>query len=111
MSRQQRRALGALRWREILGRFEGAGTTVEQFCAREGVCKSSFYHWRSQLGMPIGGAGAAVPVQALRPRPAQAKGCGFIDLGRLDRAAIDSAGSVELRLDLGGGVVLQIVRR
>jgi hypothetical protein len=36
---------------------------------------------------------------------------GFIDLGHLAAPARDAAAGLELRLDLGGGVVLQIVRR
>jgi len=42
----------------------------------------------------------------VRPRAA-----GFIDLGHLATPPRDAGAGVELRLDLGGGVVLQIVRR
>jgi hypothetical protein len=36
---------------------------------------------------------------------------GFIDLGRLAGPSHEAGAGLELRLDLGGGVVLQIVRR
>jgi hypothetical protein len=36
---------------------------------------------------------------------------GFVDLGSLADASRGTGGGLELRLDLGGGVVLQIIRR
>jgi len=110
MSGQRRRRLDVRSWREVLGRFDGAGTKVSEFCAREGVCESSFYRWRSRLGMPRDGVTAAAAVQA-QPLAVEPSGASFIDLGSLDGASRDSVGALELRLDLGGGVVLQIVRR
>jgi hypothetical protein len=102
MSGQRRRRLDVRSWREILGRFERAGTNISEFCAREGVCESSFYRWRARMGIPGAGVTAA-PTMRPRPLAAQPSAASFIDLGSL--------GGLELRLDLGGGVVLQIVRR
>ena len=114
MNGQRRRSLDAHSWRELLKRFEGADTTVGEFCAREGVCVSSFYRWRSQLGAPAARAGAVAPVRPMRAANAMAvepTHTSFIDLGSLGSSPQSSVGALELRLDLGGGVVLQIVRR
>jgi hypothetical protein len=92
-------------------RFDQAGTTVSAFCAREGLSESSFYRWRERLGS-VGDAGGAALRRsgrselAVRPRAA-----GFIDLGQLATPPRDAGAGLDLRLDLGGGVVLQIVRR
>lgn len=114
MNGQRRRSLDAHSWGELLKRFDGAGTTVSEFCAREGVCVSSFYRWRSQLGAPADRSPAVAPVrptQAAKPMAVQPTHSSFIDLGSLGASPQSSLGAVELRLDLGGGVVLQIVRR
>lgn len=107
----QRRRLDPRSWREVMRRFGEAGTTVSAFCAREGLSTSSFYRWRERLGSSGGAAGAA-PRRAgrseLAVRPSAA---GFIELGHLAAPSREAGADLELRLDLGGGVVLQIVRR
>jgi hypothetical protein len=110
MSRQRRRRLDAGTWRELLGRFDAGGTTVGEFCAREGLNTSSFYRWRERLE-------SAGP-QAVAPRRAQPTGASvppsaasFIDLGGLVESSRSAGSGLELRLDLGGGLVLQILRR
>jgi transposase-like protein len=110
MSGRRRRRLDAGTWREVMRRFEAAGATVSEFCAREGLNESSFYRWRTRVGAPSG-----VPVTARSPgertlavRPSAAS---FIELGSLAGSRREAGNSLELRLDLGGGVVLQIVRR
>jgi hypothetical protein len=110
MDGQRRRRLEAGSWREVMRRFDAAGSTVSEFCAREGLSQSSFYRWRARTGSPGGEAALARPPGA--PMPAvQPLGAGFIDLGSLVGATRDAGGGLELRLELGGGVVLQIVRR
>jgi hypothetical protein len=102
-------------WVERLSRFEKDGRTVVAFCAGEGVSTWSFYTWRKKL--------AAVPGPD-RPKPAGVTAMtgagGFIDAGvaRMGATgprgalpqAVTSAG-VELQIDLGGGVLLRVVRR
>ncbi|MBP7568331.1 MAG: hypothetical protein KA795_20220 [Burkholderiaceae bacterium] len=111
MGEQRRRRLDTRNWREVMLRFGEADMTVSAFCAREGLSTSSFYRWRERLGSVGDAGGAALPrggrsQLAVRPRAA-----GFIDLGHLATPPRDAGAGVELRLDLGGGVVLQIVRR
>ena len=114
MTVKRRRSLDARGWRDVLKRFESEGITVSEFCAREDVCVSSFYRWRSQLGVHADRAGAVAPARqppAAKPMVVQPTHTSFIDLGSLGSSAQSGVGTLELRLDLGGGVVLQIVRR
>ena len=110
MSGQRRRRLNAGSWREMMRRFDGACVTVSEFCAREGLSQSSFYRWRSRMGPPVGAGGLARPAGG-QTLPVQPSPASFIDLGNLGGACRDAGSSLELRLELGGGVVLRIVRR
>lgn len=113
MGGQRRRRLDAGTWGQVLERFAAAGTTVGEFCARERLSASSFYRWRERL--------QSSGMQAVPPRhPQQPRGtsvalspsaAGFIDLGHLPDLSRGAEGGLELRLDLGGGVVLQIIWR
>jgi hypothetical protein len=105
--KRTRRHLSAQVWREVFDRFEGSGESVTGFCKREGLHTSSFQRWRQRLAAP---APAPMTTQAQQPRGAtrQAPMPGFIEMGSV--AAADPAGRLEVRLDLGGGLVLQLVR-
>ncbi len=99
-------------WRSRLTRY-GAGTqSVAAFCRGEAVSTWSFYKWRTRLrGLDARG----VPARQAVPAPAP-----FIDLGAVagpvtgtpgtGGAAAAAPGHIAVRLDLGGGVVLTIVR-
>lgn len=98
------------RWRERLRRFVKARQSVVAFCAVEAVSVPSFYYWRTKLS--AGGA----PRREAAPMDT----AGFIDVGGArpasgpDRGAPTSdafATGIELRIELGGGVVLQVLRR
>ena len=54
-----RRRLNERAWRELFKRFEGAGLTVEAFCQRERLSRSSFNRCRSRLPLRTGAAAAA----------------------------------------------------
>jgi hypothetical protein len=107
----QRRRLGLRSWREVMQRFEGASATVSEFCAREGLSTSSFYRWRERLGSSDDAAGSTVRPGRRSELSLPSTASGFIDLGRLAGPSHEAGAGLELRLDLGGGVVLQIVRR
>lgn len=88
-------------WGELVARQISSGLSVQAFCQREGINAWSLYGWRSRLR---GKSGATVPV--VSPSAGAQRGAEFIDLG-----ALGARGSrCEIRLDLGGGVVLQLVR-
>lgn len=88
-------------WRVLVKGQPASGLTVSGYCAQARVCKASFYRWRRLLS-----------VGAERPRerhgvPAAAENApAFVDLGTL----APRGERLELRVDLGGGLVLQIVR-
>ena len=99
-------------WRERFARYAGSQQTVAAFCLGEAVSVASFYVWRTRLG----NARTNV-LQALPAKPAP-----FIELGSVRRHAISRSASghvnaphheatgINIRLDLGGGVVLHIAR-
>lgn len=103
----KRRRLSERAWRELFRRFDGAGLTVEAFCKAEGLSRSSFNRWRSRLAMQPGTV-AATAVGASDDRQFATP---FVDLGLLGAASPAYPAGVELRLDLGGGLSLTLVRR
>jgi hypothetical protein len=107
MDRSKRRRLGPSGWREVMRRFDASASSVQAFCSREGLSTASFYRWRERLQSE--GGGSAKPL-ALPWSPALARKSeagSFVDLGSL----LGASGALELKLDLGGGVVLSLWRR
>ena len=102
----RRRRLDEPAWREVLQRFDGARMTVEDFCRAEGLCRSSFTRWRRRLRSP---AEAAAPVVAKSSK--QKTPTAFVDLGLLGDGGTAQLPALDLRIELGGGVVLHLVRR
>jgi hypothetical protein len=86
-------------WCSLLSRFCESGLSVSAFCRREAVSTASFYRWRGLIERHDGGEALAV-----RGEPA------FVDLGTLKTESARGA-PVELRLELGGGLTLHLVRR
>lgn len=86
-------------WREVLKRFATAGESVNAFCRREGLCANSFRRWRGRLAGPT--LEAKPSAGAVQPD--------FVDLGSLGPAS-GKAARLELKVDLGGGVMLHLVR-
>jgi transposase-like protein len=99
MDAVRRRRRSAAAWRAVLERFEASGLTTVAFCEREGIGSKSLYRWRSRLG-------SARELPAPRQAVGATNTAGFVDLGTLS----SRSSRVELRLDLGGGVILQIAR-
>lgn len=104
MERIKRRRLDGRTWRGVLERFDSSGLTVQAFCRGESISTSTFYRWRARPGS------AAVSGRA--PLPAVRRGdaaVGFVDLGPLTPRGA-STSRLDLKLDLGGGLVLHLVR-
>ena len=110
---QRRSAEG---WRALLAQQAVSGLTIEAFCRNVSMSTASFYRWRELL-QKNGDSGMAVAVTdrvptAMAPRRAT----DFVDLGALEDLAApvprDDVASprVDLRLELGGGMVLHLVR-
>jgi len=91
------RRRSAQAWRALVEGFGASGLTLPQYCAREGICMASYHRWRRLL--------ATRPPQAMTATAAKVAPA-FVDLGALTGAV----SRLELRLDLGGGVILQIAR-
>ena len=86
-------------WRSLLAKFDDGGLGIEAFCRRHAISAASFYRWRRLLDDGSGG-GAAVGNDTA---PA------FVDLGTLNSVS-SSRPRIELKLDLGDGLVLHLVR-
>lgn len=97
-------------WQQTVRRFERSGPSVARFCEAESVSAWSLYDWRRKLG-------ASGQVR-------RAVGAGredFVEVGMVPAPSsvapaaglpgVEVAAGVELRIDLGGGLVLQILRR
>lgn len=87
-------------WRALLSGFKRSGLSVEAYCRGESISAASFYRWRGVLGAGGDDRGAGVG-EALRPA--------FVDLGEF-KAAPAPRQRLDLKLDLGEGVVLHLVR-
>ena len=116
MGKRASGSVGAQReaaWRNRLARFAVSKLTVEAFCLGEAVSVASFYLWRTRLRSDRGHVR-----QASRSIPAP-----FINVGSITGRAISTTASLDthvahrepaainIRLDLGGGMVLHIARR
>ena len=91
-----------VKWRALLSRFSASGLSVAAFCEREAVSTASFYRWRGLTGQRDGGEIVTVPNPSA-----------FVDMGTLGTppsAPISFPAPLDLRLDLGGGLSLHLVR-
>lgn len=89
---------GETRWRQVVARQEASGLSVAAFCRRERINVWTLYGWRSRF--------RGAQDKAASEPPMRDPSGGFVDLGAL-RA--DEAGW-EIRLELGGGVILHLRR-
>lgn len=86
-------------WRSLLAKLDDSGLGVAAFCRREAISAASLYRWRTLLSN--GGDGDETVVSKRAPA--------FVDLGTLNSAS-SSRPRIELKLDLGDGLVLHLVR-
>jgi putative transposase len=93
--------LGERAWRELMRRFDGSGMSAVEFCKRERLSKTTFHRWRERLM-------AQSPVDASTAQR-EVSTAGFVDLGALARAD-NAMWRLEIKLDLGSGLTLHLVR-
>ena len=116
--RYQRRS--AAEWRALVAQQAVSGLTIGAFCRKVFVSTASFYRWQGLL-QKDGDPGMAavtdrVPAVTALAATAPRRTPDFVDLGALEALAApvprDAAASpcVELRLELGGGLILHLVR-
>lgn len=102
MKRIEQRRLGMEGWRGLVAKFADSGLTARAFCVQEGISIWSFNRWRSRLARPEPAPPSVKRNGATPPTP-------FVDLGTLNGPRAPSE-RFELRLDLGAGVTLHLVR-
>lgn len=104
MKRKEGQWLGSDAWRGLVTKFADSGLSVREFCAQESISDSSFNRWRKRLNQ----GASRLPV--VRKRAIMGSS-GFVDLGALDASASAmKLERIELKLDLGGGLMLHLVR-
>jgi hypothetical protein len=92
--------------RGLFKRLDGAELTVQAFCPREGLSRSSLHRWRSRLAPQAHGVAAAThESDDHRIAPS------LVDLGVLGVSGAWAPSGLALRLDLGGGLSLTLARR
>lgn len=101
MQTMKRRRLSADGWSAMVEKFEASGQSEDAFCQQERVSLASLRRWRTKPRSTTG----------RKPKPAgdtttSAGAASFVDLGGLPMRS----GQLEVRLDFGGGVVLQFSR-
>jgi len=101
MGQSKRIRRGAAVWLQLFSRQSSSGLSVPEFCRREGINAGLFRRWRSTLK-------GSEPDRRVTNRTERAVEvpAPFIDLGDLR----SGGPRFEVRLDLGGGVVLSIAR-
>jgi hypothetical protein len=88
-------------WREIFARQRASGLLVSEFCRKEKINPGIFRRWRTVLE----GSGQETAKRSGR-RSAAETAQPFVDLGAL----AGNGSRCEIRLELGAGVVLSVVR-
>ena len=84
-------------WRELFARQEASGTSVQAFCRIEGINAGVFRRWQARLSGKVKNAKRSAVSKVVTP---------FIDIG----AVAASRPRFEVRLELGGGVILTVGR-
>lgn len=86
--------------------YEAENTTIKAFCQQRKIVESTFYRWLSVLRNDevISQPSQSNAVQS----EVQPKSSDFLDIGAIN---LNQSSSLELRLDLGDGVVLTLSRR
>ena len=85
-------------WKRLFSRQSSSGLSIPEFCRREGINASLFRRWRLTLKYS--------EHRVTRREPVAEVSAPFINLGDLR----SGGPRLDVRLDLGGGVILSIAR-
>jgi transposase-like protein len=100
-----------LDWQERLESYRASGLSVEDFCLREGVSRSSFYRWTAQLkeGLPE----SVEAEKEARERAESAEGAAFVPI-TLKASPVElelpNGAIVRLPLGVGQAVLVEAIR-
>ena len=86
-------------WRALLARYATSGLGTEGFCEREGINTANFHRWRRRFK----GSGPRTQPVVRHKAPV------FVDAGVMG-TLLGRTARLDLRLDLGEGLVLHLVR-
>lgn len=81
-----------------------------EFCRREGVSQSSLQRWRARLASAPSGDAGGERKKSLELQQLAGGVGGFVDLGTLAASDVSMGPRLDLKLDLGGGLTLHLVR-
>ncbi len=100
-----------LEWQQRLKSYKESGLSIEIFCLREGVSKSTFHRWVRQLrdGIPE----PMVAEKAARERAESAEGASFVPISlkaSLVEIGLPNGGIVRLPLGVGQAVLVEVIR-
>lgn len=108
-----------IEWRQHLVRHASSGQNITTFCRNEKLAESRFYFWRDRLqGKPSVQDSPSLSATVV----ATAMPAAFIDLGIVtkqnastipvaDKMPEVRPSGIEMRIDLGEGIVITIARR
>ncbi len=100
-----------LEWQQRLESYKESGLSIEIFCLREGVSKSTFHRWVRQLrdGIPE----PMVAEKAARERAESGEGAVFVPIS-LKASPVEielpNGGIVRLPLGVGQAVLVEVIR-
>ncbi len=97
-SKRRRQARSASEWQALLAQFKTSGLSSAAFCRHHDIGDRPFHRWRTHLSHQ-----EETPSDPASAAPA------FVDLGPLT-AESPREPRIELRLDLGAGLTLTLVR-
>ncbi len=100
-----------LDWQERLESFKASGLEVDVFCLKEGVSRSTFYRWVTQLknGIPE----SMIAEEEARKQAESAEGAAFVPIS-LKASPVEielpNGGMVRLPLGVGQAVLVEVIR-
>jgi histidine ammonia-lyase len=98
-------------WRSRLQRQAQSGKTIAAFCRDESVSTASFHIWRAKLAAASGHAAQLAQPAAFIDLGTIASTADVTSMGHSPASAPVTAAGIDVRIDLGGGIVLTITRR
>ena len=99
-----------LDWQERLGSFKASGLSLDEFCLREGVSRSTYYRWVDQLK---GGIPKAMLTERAAREKAESGTAAFVPIAlKASPVVIElpNGGVVRLPLGVGQVVLLEVIR-
>jgi transposase-like protein len=99
-----------LDWQRLVEGQKTSGLSVDEFCAREGLTRSSFYRWVRRLrdGIPD-----SVAAEERPPAPAEVVRPNFLPVS-LQAPAVEielpNGGVIRLPVGVGQAVLLEVIR-